>query len=61
MNADARQLSKLLFEAREAIDMLADMCESRAKVADTYDRDLVRRIDAYRFERGWNPDGYGNE
>lgn len=55
------ELSRLLFEARESIDMWADVVESRAGEPATYERSLVNRIDAYRARQGWNPDGFGGE
>lgn len=54
-------LSKLLFEARDAIEILADLVEARVGKPSTHERQLVERIDAYRAERGWNPDGFGQE
>ena len=58
---DAKELSKLLFEARESLTMWADVVESQSGVPDTYTRGLVDQIDVYRSRFGWNPDGYGHE
>lgn len=54
-------LSRLLFEARECIEMWADVVESRMGVPDTYTRGVVARLDAYRAHRGWSEHGFGNE
>jgi hypothetical protein len=58
---DPVELSKLLFEARESLSMWADVVESRAGKPDDSTRGLIARIDHYRAERGWDPDGFGNE
>jgi hypothetical protein len=58
---DAARLSKLLWDARESIEMWADTVEVRTGQPDRFNRDLVARIDAYRAERGWSPDGFGGE
>lgn len=58
---DAAELSRLLFEAREQIDMWADVVEARTSKPANYTRDLVKRIDLYRAERGWSPHGFGGE
>ena len=58
---DAAELSRLLFEAREQIDMWADVVEARVGKPANYTRSLVERIDLYRAARGWNPDGFGGE
>lgn len=54
-------LSRLLFEARESVEMLADIVEGQEGKPATHQRDLVARIDDYRFESGWSPDGFGGE
>lgn len=56
----AQELSKLLFEARESLDMWADVVRAQYK-DDPYLRDLIARIDAYRAAQGWRSNGYGNE
>lgn len=58
---DVRQLSKLLFEAREAVDMFADVTANRVGRRDQWLDRLRDEIDAYRAERGWSPDGFGGE
>lgn len=58
---DAARLSKLLFEAREQIEMWADAVGGRTGRSTDYLRGLVARIDAYRAERGWSPNGFGGE
>lgn len=59
--AGARELSRLLFEAREQVAMWADVVR-RNGGADTSKADEVRdALDAYRARRGWNPDGFGGE
>lgn len=58
---DAPELSRLLFEAREQIEMWSDVVEGRSGKPSRYTRDLVKRIDLYRAERGWSPDGFGGE
>lgn len=62
-NADieVQQLSRLLFEAREQIEMWADVVERQTGRSADYPRRLVAEIDAYRAERGWSPHGFGDE
>lgn len=55
------ELSKLLFEAREEIEMWADVVESHSGQPASQTRDVLARLDAYRAERGWPPHGYGHE
>lgn len=57
----AAQLSKLLFEARELIDMFGDVVESRSGRPDAQSRRVRDEIDAFRAERGWSPHGFGGE
>lgn len=67
-NQTAR-LSRLLWESREAAEMLADVVEHRAAAAgltanlrlDDVLRRLITDIDEYRAEQGWSPDGFGGE
>lgn len=59
--AEKRRLSELLWDARETAEMYADTVEHRTGAVDHHDRDLVARIDAYRAEQGWSPDGFGGE
>ena len=58
---DPAQLSRLLFEAREVVEMFADVTHSTSGREDTWLRRLVADIDAYRAEQGWSPDGFGGE
>lgn len=60
MSENAR-LSKLLFDAREAAEMYADMVQRQAGRDSAFLRKLVADIDAYRGEQGWSPDGFGGE
>lgn len=55
------ELSRLLFEARESIDMWADVIESRAGQPAAHERALVARLDEYRARQGWSPHGFGGE
>jgi hypothetical protein len=59
--SEAARLSKMLFTARESVEMLADIVERRMVQPDKHNRRLVAEIDAYRAERGWNPHGFGGE
>ncbi len=61
MISEAAQLSRLLYEAREEIDMWRVVVENRTGERAGRCRDLIERIDRYRREQGWNPDGYGGE
>ena len=60
MSENAR-LSKLLFDSREAAEMYADIVKARTGMDPDNLRQLVADIDAYRAERGWNPNGFGGE
>src|SRR5215217_4365004 len=61
INTDAQQLSRLLFHARESIDMFGDIVETRTGKQDNFSRTLRDEIDLYREERGWSPNGFGGE
>jgi hypothetical protein len=50
-----------MFEAREQVEMWADVVEARSGRPAEYPRRLVAAIDAYRAERGWSPHGFGGE
>lgn len=52
-------LSKMLFGAREQIDMWADVVEGRTGSESTTQRTLVAEIDAFRKARGWSAGGFG--
>jgi hypothetical protein len=58
---EAARLSKMLFSARESLEMWADVVERRSGRSDDFTRGLVREIDEYRAERGWSPHGFGGE
>lgn len=60
-SADNARLSKLLFTAREAIEMLADIVSARTHQNPLHLRELVCEIDNYRADRGWSPHGFGGE
>jgi hypothetical protein len=56
MAGDNARLSKLLFEARELVDMLRVITHD-----DGWPLRVREDIDAYRAERGWSPHGFGGE
>jgi len=58
---DAAKMSKMLWSARESIEMWADVVEIRAGKPDVQNRALVAEIDEYRKSRGWSMYGFGNE
>lgn len=58
---ECRRLSRILFLAREEIEMWADVVESRTGAPANVPRSIVREIDAYREEQGWNLHGFGDE
>lgn len=58
---DNRLLSRILFEARERVEMSADVVERQSGREDGWGRRLVAEIDDYRERRGWPPDGFGGE
>lgn len=58
---ETQRLSRLLFEAREGLDMLGDIVEARTGKTDKYNRRLRDEIDLYREEQGWSSDGFGGE
>lgn len=57
----AAALSRMLFEARELVDMYADTIEGESGKPMTQARRLVGEIDSYRAGRGWNAHGFGGE
>ena len=59
--SEAARLSKLMFEARELVDMLTDIIESRSGETNTWSRRVVDEIDVYRAEQGWSQHGFGGE
>ena len=58
---DAATLSRIMFDAREQIDMWADVVEVQSGQPADHQRRLVAEIDAYRAVRGWSPHGFGGE
>ena len=58
---EAQHLSRMLFHARESIEMFADVVENRTGKTDSFNRKLVAEIDAYRSKQGWSLNGFGNE
>jgi hypothetical protein len=60
MSEDDARLSRLLFEAREVVDMYADVVRQNLS-EDAWLVRLRGEIDAYRAERGWSPNGFGDE
>lgn len=61
-STEAAELSKLLWDAREALEKWADVVEYASGSDDASPpRRLVWRIERYRFKRGWSPDGFGGE
>lgn len=55
------EMSRLLFDAREAAGTLADIVERQSGGSDPWSRDIVGRIDQVRADAGWNPHGFGGE
>jgi hypothetical protein len=60
MSENAR-LSKMLYEAREAAEMFADVVKAQSGREDAWLRRVIADIDAYRTEHGWSLDGFGGE
>lgn len=58
---DNEKLSRLLFLAREHIEMWADVVEHSQHEPAQDVRRVLSEIDAYRAERGWSPHGFGGE
>lgn len=59
--AEARRLSKMMWSAREGLEMLADIVENRTgQHAFATRRDLAE-IDSFRAKLGWSPHGFGDE
>jgi hypothetical protein len=58
---DAERLSRLLFDAYEAVSMYADVVEARSGRRDEHLDRLRADITQYRLERGWSPTGFGGE
>jgi hypothetical protein len=58
---DPALLSRLLWDAREIVEMFEDIAERRTRKPNEWTRRLITDIDAYRAGRGWSPDGFGGE
>lgn len=54
-------LSRLLWHARERVEMAADSVEHSTGREDMHGRRLVADIDAFRAAQGWSPNGFGGE
>ena len=61
MKMSAANLSRLLFMAREELDMWADVVEARTGQPATSTRRLIADIDQMRAAEGWSPHGFGSE
>jgi hypothetical protein len=58
---DNPRLSRMLFEARDNLEMFADIAEAELSQPADYLRNLIKEIDDYRAAQGWSPDGFGGE
>lgn len=58
---DAARLSRLLFEARELIDMYHEVIKGQTGIDDAWTARIGGEIDEYRRERGWSLNGFGGE
>lgn len=61
MNSSSRDLSRVLFEARERISMQTDVIESQTGKPDDWGQRLVAEIDSIRLREQWSPNGFGGE
>lgn len=59
--SEASDMSRMLFGAREFLDMLLDIVEIRMGRRDEALAALIEEIDGYRARRGWSADGFGGE
>ena len=59
--SDAERLSRLLWEARELVEMFGDVVASRTGSRSDWAIRVREEIDAYRAEQGWPPHGFGHE
>jgi hypothetical protein len=55
------RLSRLLFYAREEIEMWADVVERRTGRTAAAQRRVIRELDEFRTEKGWHRNGFGGE
>lgn len=58
---ESARLSRMLFEAREAIDMYGDITASQTGKESEWLRRIRDEIDQYREDQGWSPHGFGGE
>lgn len=59
---EAQRLSRLLWDAREQLEMHADMMVARyGEASASFTRQILLEVDAYRAEQGWSPNGFGHE
>jgi hypothetical protein len=56
-----KELSMLLFLAREQIAMWGDVVEQRVGRRDVGTDNIRDSIDQFRKDQGWDPDGFGDE
>ncbi len=57
----AAHVSKFLFEAREEIEMWADVVESQTGKPARHTRQILATLDNFRVDQGWNKDSFGGE
>ncbi len=60
-DVEAQRLSKMLFEAREEIEMWAEVVEIRTGRRAASTCRVLERIDGFRQEQGWSRHGFGGE
>lgn len=58
---DARQLSRMLFDCRELIDMLVGLIRARSTSHADWPFRVIKEIDDFRAAQGWSPHGFGGE
>ncbi len=58
---DAQQLSRMLFDARELIEMFGEAMSSRGITYSEWLDRVVKEIDDFRAAQGWSPNGFGGE
>lgn len=61
MSQENKELSRMLFEAREIASMYFDVVKIETGKEDDWLKRHIRQIDEYRASKGWSPDGFGNE
>lgn len=55
------EVSKLMFEAKESLEMWNDVVNAKMGRDDPYTKGLIDRIVEYRKTQGWSPNGFGGE